>query len=285
MATISLSTNLDVQDKYKGLVEQSLAEGSVYIRTKETLMDMFDKGYVKDDQIAEVLSNVLASANQTVFNTSMSTALQWAEAEKNLVLKKAELEAQLDTIAEDTALKTAQVTKLGHEDVAVQANTRRTYGVPTVVNGEVTTLTDVGSAYNETELIKEKIISEQKNQDIATAKVDEAYAGVNKIVADTFANYGMLNGYTVDKQGLSGLSTIGHHPLSELQATIAEEQAKGYAYNAWANAASGLGSTIGVAMTSDTNIFGNVAGQYTGLLTDWKDTVAKLKNITQPTFN
>ena len=284
MATISTSTDLDVQEKYKRLVEQSLAEGSVYIRTKETLMDMFDKGYIKDDQIAEVLSNVLVSANQTVLNTSMSTALQWAEAEKNLVLKKAELEKQLDGLAEDVKLKTAQVTKLGHEDVAVQADTIRKYGTPTVVNEKVSALANEGSMYSETNLVNEKIISEQKSQEIATAKIDEAYAGVNKIVADTFANYGMLNGYTVDKHGLSGLSTVGHHPLSELQATIAEEQAKGYAYNAWASAASGLGSTIGVAMTSDTNIFGDVTGQYTGLLSDWKDTVTKLKNITQPTF-
>ena len=48
-----------------------------------------------------------------------------------------------------------------------------------------------------------------------------------------------------------------------------------------ANVASGLGSTVGVALTSEADIFSGSNGD---ILTQWKDTVSKMNRIQPPTF-
>lgn len=90
---MATTNELDVLNKYNDLVTQSLNGSSVYIRTKETLMDMFNKGYIKDNDIATVLSNVLTNINQVIVTSAMSTALQWANAEKDAEIKNEQIAA------------------------------------------------------------------------------------------------------------------------------------------------------------------------------------------------
>lgn len=282
MATITISTELDVICKYKELLQSSLDVDSIYIKTKETLLDMFDKGYIKDTDISVVLSEVLAQANASVVNSSMSNAVQWAIAEKELALKKLELAKQLDILDFERDLKEAQAVKTRNEDIINQAASLRQNGMPTVVDGKVISLTDSGVAYEGILLTKEQVLSEGKARELSDAKIKETNAGIHKLVADTFVNYGSYSGYVVTPNGITGIQDTtpsGYKTLSYYQGKIAAEQAKGYAYNAWANAASGLGSTIGVALTSETDIF---TGDGTGILTSWKTTVDNLKNVQVP---
>lgn len=284
MATISLSSELDVIGKYKELVEQSLNGDSVYIRTKETLQEMFQDDTITSKERSELLGVVLNNINNVIVSSSMSTALQWAAKEKDIALQKLELEKQLD-ILDNEKLKTEnEANRIRNADLVQQAESLRQNGAMIVVGDKVVGLSDTGVQYENILLTREKVESENKAQALSDAKLDETNAGIHKIIADTYVNYGMYSGYSITGTGVTGVTDqtpTGLTTLSDAQLVIAKEQAKGYSWNAWANAATGLGSTIGVALTSETDIF---TGDNAGILTSWKDVVNKLKNIPSPTI-
>lgn len=282
MATISITSDLDVIEKYKELVHSSMDGDSIYIRTKETVQALFNSGDIKNGERAEVIAQVVSSLNTSLVNTSMNTALQWASQEKEIALRKLELERQLD-ILDNEKLKTEnEADRIKNDNLVQQADSLRQNGAMTVVDGKVKALDDTGVQYENILLTREKVDSENKAQILSDAKLNETNAGIHKIVADTYVNYGMYNGYAITDSGITGVfdnTPVGYTTLSDAQLEIAKEQAKGYAWNAWSNAATGLGSTIGVALTSETDIF---TGDNAGILTSWKTVVNKLRDIPQP---
>lgn len=258
MATISLTTELDVIAKYRELVAESLGSAGTYIRTKETIQEFFDNGNLKDTDKAQIIASVLSSLNTSVVSSSMSTALQWASAEKELALKKLELEKQLDILTQDILLKTEQVEKMGYESIAIQAQTKKTYGTPTVVDGVLTGLAADGKMTYEITLLQQQDTNMEKEALILDSKLNESYAAIHKVVADTYVNYGSWT-YTLGSGGISTtpLSTsAGYDSLSSVQKAIAKEQANGYAYNAWANGLTGTSSMLGTAIASELTAFG-----------------------------
>ena len=86
----------------------------------------------------------------------------------------------------------------------------------------------------------------------------ESYAGIHKATAETVTNMGRWE-YLYTKAGLQEATmTVGQggidgivEPLSDSQRIIAKEQAKGYAYNAWANSVSASAGMIGTVLASD----------------------------------
>lgn len=259
MATISLATELDVIAKYEELVMESLGSTSLYIRTKETIQEFFDNGNLKDTDKAQIIASVLSSLNTSVVSSSMSTALQWASAEKELALKKLELEKQLDILTQDILLKTEQVEKMGYESIAIQAQTKKTYGTPTVVNGVLTGLAADGKMTYEITLLQQQDTNMEKEALILDSKLNESYAAIHKVVADTYVNYGSWT-YTLGSGGVStapvATTGVGYDSLSSVQRAIAKEQANGYAYNAWANGLTGTSSMLGTAIASELTAFG-----------------------------
>jgi len=284
MATISITSELDVINKYKGLVSESMGSDSVYIRTKETLEDFFKNNNLKDSDKAAIISQVLSSLNTSLVNSSMSTAMQWASSEKDIALKKLELEQQLDILSNEVRLKDAQIEKVIDDTVATQAQTIRMYGTPTVVDGNVTALTDSGKVYKEIQMLEQQTINAVKEGVLLDSKKTESQAAVHKVVADTYRNYGSYT-FALADSGLTGVNkTSGtYETLSDIQATIAKEQAKGYSYNAWANALTGSASLIGTALAGEYDIF-TAASNGTGdsLIQTVKDTATKLNAATNP---
>lgn len=280
MAVITVTNDLDVVNKYNQLVKESLDGESVYIRTKETLQELFETSNFTSREKSEILANILGSLNTTLVNASMSTAMQWANQEKEIELKKLELAKQLDILDEDILLKQAQIDKMKADDIAQQAQTIRMYGTPTVVDGNVVALTDTGKVYEDIQLVKEQVVNAGKEGVLLDAKKVESQAAVHKVIADTYRNYGSYS-YTIDDSGLIANRTDTTTTLSDIQEAIAKEQAKGYAYNAWANSLSGSASMLGTAIAAEYAEFG--AGQPGGdLLDNVILTASKLKDIPVP---
>lgn len=282
--TVAVKTELDVLSKYTKLINEAMSGDSPYIRAKETLEEMFKDNDVPQDSKGEILAGLISSMNTSIMTTSMNTALAWASKEKELEFKKLELEKQLQILKNQIEQTKAEADKIANSDLIQQAESLRQHGKMTVVNGKVVGLSNEGLMYENTELTKEKVKSEELAQDLSEAKVKELYAGVNKIVADTYVNYGMFTGYAIAENGVTGITDVtphGYTTLSKTQVAIGKEQAKGYAWNAWSNVASGLGSTIGVALTSETDIFSGSNGD---ILTEWKDTISKMNKIQPPSF-
>jgi|GEM_PF-2617129 len=284
MATITVSTELDILDKYESLVKSSLGSESIYIRAKETISDLLVKGGLTGADKAKLIGETIAGLSSGLASSCMATALQWESSEKDFALKKLELEKQLDILTNEIDKTKNEADRLRNADLIQQAESLRNNGAMTVVDDKVIALNDTGAVYENILLTREKVESENKAQLLSEAKLNETNAVIHKVIADTYVNYGMYSGYSITDSGVTGITDYtpsGLTTLSGAQLEIAKEQAKGYVYNAWSNVASGLGSTIGVALTSETDIF---SGANAGILTTWKDTIEKLNATTPASF-
>lgn len=279
MATITVTNELDVATKYHTLVQQSLDGESAYIRAKETIEDLFATGTITDSQKAEVISNIIANTANSISSTSLATAIQWAQAEKEVELRKLELAKQLDILDQELLLKTAQAKQVDEAIRLAKVESRRMYGTAVFdVDGNITSIDNTGKVAKDIELTGAQISKTAEEELLVTQKITESHAAVHKIVADTYVNYGNYN-YT--GLGASGIGTVtANHgtfqTLSNTQQEIAIEQAKGYTYNAWANALTGSASMLGTAMAAEYAEFGT--GQPGGILLDTVlDTARNLK--------
>ena len=158
MAIILIDTTLDVVKKQKELAAALTDEDSIYIRMKETLVDLLEKGEIKGTDRARVVSETISQMAVNLTNTSLSTALAWQAQEKELALKKEELEVRLDVLQNEVE-KSKEDIKLAKESVRLaQAKRIREYGDATIdPNGNVIALSDEGLVYEQEQLVKKQI--------------------------------------------------------------------------------------------------------------------------------
>lgn len=156
--TIVLETSLDVVDKYRELVEEITSEGSLYIKMKETLLDLLDSGDIKGPDKAKVIAETIAQMSASLSGQAMQNALQWTAQEKELYLKKAELEVRLEALAAET-LKIQQDVEVSEEAKRMaQAKRIREYGNATLdINGNITSLSDSGLVWQQQKLVEKQI--------------------------------------------------------------------------------------------------------------------------------
>lgn len=179
MTTLALDTNLDVLDKYKDLIEASLGSNSVYARLQEVLKELYKSGDIKNTDKATIVSTVLSNLNNSLVGTAMGTALQWSREEKDLYLKKADAERQLDILDNNIILSSAQAKKAKVEAVTEQMQAMRLYGKATVdAEGNVTALSNEGKVYKEIELLTQQVAKALKELDLTDAQI-------NKIIKDS----------------------------------------------------------------------------------------------------
>ena len=158
MAIILLDTSLDVVKKQKELAAALTDEDSIYIRMKETLVDLLEKGEIKGTDRARVVSETIAEMAVNLTNTSLSTALAWQAQEKELALKKEELEIRIDILQKEVE-KAKEDARLAKESVRLaQAKRIREYGVATFdSDGNVVSLSNEGLVYEQEQLVKKQI--------------------------------------------------------------------------------------------------------------------------------
>ena len=158
MAIILIDTTLDVVKKQKELAAALTDEDSIYIRMKDTLVDLLEKGEIKGTDRARVVSETIAQMAVNLTNTSLSTALAWQAQEKELALKKKELEVRLDVLQNEVE-KSKEDIKLAKESVRLaQAKRIREYGDASIdPNGNVIALSDEGLVYEQEQLVKKQI--------------------------------------------------------------------------------------------------------------------------------
>ena len=158
MAIINIDTTLNVVEKQKELAAALMDEDSIYIRMKDTLVDLLEKGEIKGTDRARVVSETISQMAVNLTNTSLSTALAWQAQEKELALKKEELEVRLDVLQNEVE-KSKEDIKLAKESVRLaQAKRIREYGDATFdPDGNVIALSDEGLVYEQEQLVKKQI--------------------------------------------------------------------------------------------------------------------------------
>jgi hypothetical protein len=254
--TSSVTGTLEVIAKYNALVKESLGGDSIYIRAKETLQDLVTDGAIDDAQKAKIISEVLGSAVNSITSSSMSAALDWSKAEKDLELKKLEMDQQLQIMSKEIELKTSQKDQIDSQTRLAKVESKRVFGTATfdVVTGAITALASEGKVWTDMQLVDQQILNATIEETLLGSKVNESQVAIHKVVADTYINYGAYT-FTYGAGGVGIASVTQEHSpthvtLSDTQKDIAIEQGKGYTYNAWANALTGSSSMLGTAIAS-----------------------------------
>ena len=68
MATILIETDLDVISKQRQLVEEALGPDSIYIRMKETLLDLLNAGDIKGAEKAKAIAETITQMSASILN-------------------------------------------------------------------------------------------------------------------------------------------------------------------------------------------------------------------------
>jgi len=253
--TSTVTVSLDVLDKYEALVKESLDGESVYIRAKETMEKMFKDSEINSTDKANVISSIVGSMVNGITNASMSTALEWAKYEKELALKKLELDQQLLLLEKDGDLKDAQIEQAKIQNRLAQIESKRMFGTGVFDgNDALVSLTEEGKVWNDMQLVSQQTDNAAVQKEVLESQVVQSQVAIHKIVADTYTNFGSFT-YSLNAEG-NGIDSVtdntpsSYITLSEVQRNIAIEQGKGYTYNAWANALSGSASILGTALAS-----------------------------------
>ena len=276
--TIDTDTTLDVISKYNELSVALTDVDSMYLKAKETLDELFKTNTMTAVDKANIISNTLSNITIQSSQMALNTALQWCTAEKQILFDKMKLSYELEQINQGS-LKIAQDTLNAEQDnLILQAQMLRMYGKPTLVNGKITALDNSGKLYEETQLIKQQTLNEETKNTQIEAQTEELYARIHQLVADAYVNHGVFNGYALSPTGLSGVTRVstGYKTLSELNALVGAEQAKGYVYNAWANAVSSSASMLATLISTESNV------DYTGYLSKWNTAIDKLNGLVLP---
>lgn len=282
MATILIETDLDVIAKQKELVAEALSSDGVYIRAKETLEDLLLKGEIKGTDRARVVAETIAGMASQITASTMSAALQWTAQEKELALKKEEMEYQLDILAQNKLLIENQVEASLADRQIKQAQLRRVYGTATTdSNGDVTGLSDDGKEYAAIQNTVQDTANKAVQNGVLTAQKEQTYAATHKLVADTYVNHGVFQWGALSSTGMSNITraSTGYVTLTDLQKETAKEQAKGYAWNAWSNAASSSAGMLGTLVAAE---IPELVDDATDALALWTNVVTNLKNVTEP---
>lgn len=280
MINIITNAEIDVVEKQKALVEEALSPDGVYIRMKENLIDMLDRGEIKGADRAKVIADTIAQMSTSITAAAMSTGLQWAAQEKELSFKREEMSRTLELLEKQVAKAEQDSIGAIAQKQMLQAQMIRDYGTPVLDNeGNVVALPDAGRIYETIQNIKQDTENKKDQNDQIIAQTDEVYARTHRLVADTYVNHGVYSWTTLQKNGMAGVTkaTTGYTTLSDLQKVVTGEQAKGYAYNAWGNAASASGGMIGTLVAAE--IPGLNPATY---LQAWLDSVTKINAVTAP---
>lgn len=280
MVNIITNSAIDVVEKQRLLVEEALAPDGAYIRAKETLNDLLDRGGITEELRAKVIGETISQIAIGITANAMSTGLQWAAKETDNSFKKEEMSrtlALLDSQVEEA--KEKAVASIAAKQL-LQAQLIRDYGQPILDNdGNVVSLPDSGRIYETIENLKQDTANKVKLNDQVVAQTDEVYARTHRLVADTYINHGVFQWTSLDNNGMSGVQKLvtNYTTLSDLQKVVSAEQAKGYAYNAWGNAASSSGGMIGTLVAAE------IPGlNYTTYLDKWMTAVTKINSVTAP---
>ena len=177
---------------------------------------------------------------------------------------------EIQAIKSQVDLTGTQVNKVKADILAVTASSLRNNGRPDVIHPEtgfVDTLSQHGKVWNEMELMKQELINKRAEEHVILNKLKESQAAVYKIVADSVANFGKGT-YTLTDAGITEATFSGADSLSHYQKQIAEQQAKGYAYNAWANAVNASSTAVSMLLSteSSSSTIENAAGSLSGYL-------------------
>lgn len=279
--SLAIESKLDIVSKYQELIDVTSNGESLYIRAREVIRALKEDNMLTNGDEGTVISQIVAQLAGSGMSSAISGALQWAQAEKDIQFKKEELEYKIDQYKLEAQKAEFEIDIAETNKNYAQGKMIRDMGTATIVNGDVSMLSDDGKLYWDIQAVKKDIDAKVVQITNFTAQTKQINAQVHKLVADTYVNHGMFTGYTITDSGINGASKIvdSYITLSDMNRRVAAEQAKGFALNAYGTAASGSSGMIGTLIAAE---IPNL--DMTPYLNSWKSSIDKLNGAVLPSF-
>lgn len=228
--------NIDIIDTYKKLMAASTGQGSIYLRAKETLIDLVTKGQLSETDKAALISKHI---------TDLSTGLSAQAMEMAFKIDKENRDAAyvLTKLREDTKLVTANIAKTEADtaDVASNAKLKVYSGWKTqaelywdcgITAYTLSTTQDIipELAYNKEFGIKRQTISKAQADLYTTLSTNYRQNGSLEITGTTsmFPNSNLPVGLNILQNMIGVEPTAAEYGLTYEQTKVAERQIQGF---------------------------------------------------------
>jgi len=224
--------DLEVVDKFSKLMEASLADGSIYEKSKDTFKYMFDDLNITEKEKAEVVAQNIGSMTSSITANAMNQAMQWAIEERDGAYKITLLEQQALAIQADVELKEEQICNMEADTCIKKANVLAISSASIRDNGRAATtdtcglavtLEDEGLKYEQTKQINSNIYAQlaKTYRESGTLSIQE----VTNVDGYTYlqgyaSNTDFANGYKDDGGLVAG--------YTNQQLLVAERQRYGF---------------------------------------------------------
>jgi len=115
------NAELNVSDKYIQLMEDSLGEGSLYERVKDTYFELFKDLNISEEEKIQLVANNIANLATNITAQAMNTAIMWAKEERDGVYQLAQIKAQTELTLAQKELTSEEICKTVAEGELVAA--------------------------------------------------------------------------------------------------------------------------------------------------------------------
>lgn len=244
---LTIDTDLDVISKHKALVAEAIGPDGIYVRMKDTLEELIEKGELKKSPDAsKIIAETIASMANNITNNAMSTAIQWESQQKALAFQKSELEYRLELL--DNQAKESvqnQGSTLARKNLDI-AQTIRNFGTYTTnANGEIVALDDAGKIYQEELILKEQVKMEEHKEDVMSQTKADKIAISDSEKAKTAAETAVSVGTQADKINQAGAQLDKTRSEKSYIDTQEAQLIASVGYNNKIRALNALGNTYG----------------------------------------
>lgn len=118
---VAKEASLDVSSKYTKLMQDSLGEGSLYERVKDTYFELFKDLNVSEQEKLELVASNIANLATNITAQAMNSALMWAKEERDGAYQLAQIKAQTELALAQKELTAEQICKTVAEGELVAA--------------------------------------------------------------------------------------------------------------------------------------------------------------------
>lgn len=283
MATCAVALDLDaidshVIDMYQKLMKSSVGQDSVYIKAKETIVQILEDANITGDQKGQILSQVIGSMVSTVTAQALGGAADLAKYGREMPYQLAKICAEIELIGVQKEVALLEKEKVAAEVLRIQAETNKTLAEIELVNAQKDAIIvdknlktiqgwlaqaqmyrDYGMTLTGLN-IANPLIGDGNFQVRGTKEAEARHIAANAYA--TYAGSWRQNGNVVPVVNTSGTMTAATADTSGLtywQAQVAERQKQGFdddhnykvfksAIDSWSVAFSAAGTDAGITI-------------------------------------
>jgi len=239
--------DLDISTKYFKLMQDTLADDSLYTRAKETLFHLFENLQLTEKEKATVISDFMSNLAINMSSATLSTALSWAKEERDGAYTLAKVKTDAEIALATKELVKEQICETQNKTDLICAQIEATIAGSIRENGNVT-------AYDPSNPCKPKHLDDTGLKHEQTKQVE---AATYQIFADAYRKSGVVKVGVDSDQVRKGITGTTHDEAGEIagytaqQTANAERQRIAYEDSKRNHAANSSASMIGQLLSAE----------------------------------